>query len=343
MPITIKKLYRDIYPAWDAYMRRNNGSIYHDSRWIDLIKKVFGHDCYHLVAIEGDNIVGGLPLTQLNSMVFGNFLVSMPYFNYGGIVADSSKVEEKLLQSAQETMNQLHCAHVEIRCNNERQFDLPVKTNKVCVLLDLPDDPEILWKSIGSKRRAQVKRPVREGVDFVYGGIDLIDDFYEVFSRNMRDLGTPVYGKDFFSEILMKFPESASIAVVRLKDKPVGAGFLIGNNGKLEIPWASTLREVNRLGVNMFLYWKILEKAIELDFQVFDFGRSSIDANTLKFKKQWGGKVEQLYWYYLLKNSEKLPDLTTKNKKFELMISFWKKLPVSMTKLIGPHIVKNIP
>ena len=222
-------------------------------------------------------------------------------------------------------------------------MDLPVRTDKIAMLLDLPDDPNELWQAIGSKRRAQVKRPIREGVVFLSGGAELLDDFYYVFSNNMRDLGTPVYSKQFFKEILNRFNEKTFIAIVRLKGEAVGAGFLIGNNGKLEIPWASTLRKVNRLGVNMFLYWNILKTAIEKDFRVFDFGRSSKDSGTLKFKKQWGGHEKQLYWYYDLPEGQPLPNLNPSSGKFGAAISVWRKIPVTITNLVGPSIVKNLP
>jgi FemAB-related protein (PEP-CTERM system-associated) len=159
----------------------------------------------------------------------------------------------------------------------------------------------------------------------------------------MHDLGTPVYSKQFFNEMLNTFKENTHIAVVRLNGEAVGAGFLVGNNGKLEIPWASTLRKVNHLGVNMYLYWNILKLAIEKNFQVFDFGRSSKNSGTLKFKKQWGGHEKQLYWYYDLSQGEKLPDLNPNSEKFKAAIQIWKKMPVVLTNWIGPSIVKNLP
>jgi len=341
--LVILKLKPSDHAEWDDYSYNKQASIYHDSRWAQLIKKVFGHNSHHLLARENDKIVGIFPLIQLKSLLFGNFMVSMPYFNYGGIVADSHEVLMSLISSAHELYDELGCSHIEIRFDSEQKIDLPVRTDKIAMLLDLPDDPDELWQAIGSKRRAQVKRPIREGVNFLSGGTELLDDFYYVFSKNMRDLGTPVYSKQFFRVILDTFSENTFIAVVRLNGEAVSAGFLIGNNGKLEIPWASTLRKVNRLGVNMYLYWNILKIAIEKNFQVFDFGRSSKDAGTLKFKKQWGGHEKQLYWYYDLPEGEPLPNLNPSSKKFGTAISVWKKIPVTLTNLIGPSIVKNLP
>ena len=343
MSLSIQQLTHDLEHDWNEYALKNRASIYHDTRWIPLIKKVFGHDSQHILALADGVVVGILPLVQLKSRLFGNFLVSMPYFNYGGAISDNDCVMHALLQSARELSSDLGCSHIEMRFDRKQDIDLQVRLEKVTMLLDLPDEPDQLWQAIGSKRRSQVKRPIREGAEFIMGGEELLNEFYMVFSSNMRDLGTPVYSKHFFKEILRTFSSDSFIAIVRLSGKPVGAGFLLGHQGKLEIPWASTLRKYNRFGINMYMYWNILRAAIEKKYQVFDFGRSSKDAGTLKFKKQWGAKEKQLYWYYDMKEDEPLPGLNPNNAKYQAAISVWKKMPVSLTRIIGPHIVKNLP
>jgi len=343
MSLSIQKLTQNLECKWNEYALNKGASIYHDTRWKYLIEKVFGHKCHYIVALEEGDVVGILPLVQLKSLLFGNFLVSMPYFNYGGVVADNDEIIVSILKSANELSIKLGCSHIEMRFDQIQDVALPVRTDKVTMLLELPDTPDQLWQTIGSKCRAQVKRPIREGVEFVTGGEGLLDEFYSVFSNNMRDLGTPVYGKHFFKEITRAFSDNSFIVIVRLNGKPVGAGFLLGHQGRLEIPWASTLRKYNRLGINMYMYWNILKLAIENNYGVFDFGRSSKDAGTFKFKKQWGSTEKQLYWYYDMDVNEQLPSLNPNNKKYKTAISVWKKLPVAVTKIIGPPIVKYLP
>ena len=329
---------------WDRYVEASNASIYHYSKWKHLIKSVFGHDSYYLY-VENDegNVCGVLPLVHMQSFLFGSFLVSMPYFNYGGVIADNEEVEQELISKARKLCAELKCTHVELRHDKDISSKLPCREDKVTMLLKLPETAEELSKAIGSKRRSQIKRPIREGAEFKIGGEELLNDFYKVFSVNMRDLGTPVYSKKFFKSILMEFGENCKISVVTINGEPVSAGFLILHNKIMEIPWASTLRKVNKFGVNMFLYWNILKSAIEMNVDVFDFGRSSKDAGTLKFKKQWGGESKQLYWHYLLTDGEEMPVLNHSNKKYEMMISAWQKLPVVVSNTLGPHIIKGIP
>ncbi len=160
----------------------------------------------------------------------------------------------------------------------------------------------------------------------------------------MRDLGTPVYPKKFFNNILKEFPETTWICTIYTKDEqPVASGVLVGFKEMLEIPWASSLRNYNNYSPNMLLYWGVLKFACEKGYKVFDFGRSTPNEGTYKFKEQWGAKPLQLYWHYWLKNGGHLPELNPKNPKYQIAIKIWQTLPVGLTRLIGPAIVKNIP
>lgn len=331
--------------AWDAFVDSHaRGSIYHRAAWRALITDLFGHETHYLAAKSAEGrIVGVLPLVRLKSWLFGDFLVSMPYFNYGGAVAVDTSVEEALMKAACELAKELASNHIEFRDNRARDAGWPVRTDKVIMGLALPGSKDALWSDLGSKLRAQIKRPAKEGVTVVEGRKELLPDFYKVFARNMRDLGTPVYPQRLFASILETFPEDARIIALRLRDKPVAAGFLLGFRDRLEIPWASSIGEFNRSGVNMRLYWASLEYAITSGYKVFDFGRSTIDSGTYRFKKQWGPRERPLYWHYWLKEGQSIPQLTPSNPKYSLSIKLWQHLPVWITKQLGPKIVGNLP
>ena len=329
---------------WDNYVAANPAaSIYHRSAWKELIQKTFGHQGVYLLARgKNGNIVGILPLIRLKSLLFGDFMVSMPYFNYGGAVADHPSIEQKLMQAANERAASLDVSHIEYRDDCQRE-GLPARSDKVNMILQLPDNEDELWQGFTSKLRAQVRRPQRENPKILSGGEEHLDAFYAVFARNMRDLGTPVYGKSFFRNILRSFPADSRIIVVTLDDRPVATGFLLGHRDTLEIPWASTIRDVNHLSMNMLLYWEVLKSAIGQQYRQFDFGRSSRDSGTFRFKQQWGARPRQLYWHYWLKEERELPSLNPNNPKFALAINIWKKLPLTVTKWLGPLIVGNLP
>lgn len=330
---------------WDRYVENHpEGSIYHLSAWQSIIKNQFGHNSFYFVSTdENNNINGALPVVQLKSMLFGNYMVSVPYFNYGGVIANNKDIATRLMQQAGELAETKTASHIEFRDTQAYEGQWGLREDKVVMLLDLPAESDILWKDIGTKVRAQVKRPQREPVSSKHGGLDLLDDFYQVFAQNMRDLGTPVYSKAFFKSILQAFPENTHIVCIYHNGKPAAGGFLMGYKNRMEIPWASALREFNKISVNMFLYWEVLKYSIEQGYQQFDFGRSTVNAGTYRFKKQWGAKPKQLYWHYWLADGQDVPKMNPDNPKYKFVINTWQKLPVWLTKIIGPSIVKNLP
>jgi FemAB-related protein (PEP-CTERM system-associated) len=291
-----------------------------------------------------NSINGMLPLVHLKSALFGNYMISLPYFNYGGVCADSEEIGGRLMREAVLYARKYNARHIELRHTHPISDSWQAKTNKVVMKLALPKGSDELWKSFPSKLRSQVQRPVKEGMYVKLGREESLDDFYAIFAENMRDLGTPVYSKGFFRSILRAFPESSWICTVCSEDRqPVAGGFLVGFKDTMEIPWASSLRSYNRLSPNMLLYWSVLKLACEKGFRSFDFGRSTPNEGTYRFKEQWGAKPVQLYWHYWLKNGGPLPELNPKNPKYRIAIAFWKKIPVSIAEIIGPHIVRSIP
>ena len=212
------------------------------------------------------------------------------------------------------------------------------------MLLELPNSPEYLWRSFTSKLKSQIRRPEKEGMYARIGKKEELDSFYKVFAINMRDLGTPVYSKKFFENILKEFPESTWLCTVYNKeDKPLASGFLIGFKERIEIPWASSIRRYNQYSPNMLLYWCSLKFACENGFNIFDFGRCTPGEGTFRFKEQWGARPVQLRWHYWMRNGGPLPDINPENPRYKIAINIWKRLPVGLTRLLGPGIVKNIP
>lgn len=344
-PITVEPISAQHLGAAEAYVAGHPGASIWQRPCVSLfIERTYGHKTRFLCALAPDGrIVGVLPIVQLKSRLFGNFLVSMPYFNYGGVLADNREITEELLAKAEQWRRELQAGHLEMRFCQDNALGLPQRTDKVTFWLPLPSEAADLWDSFQPKLRAQIRRGEREMTGFTIGGEELLDEFYRVFSVNMRDLGTPVYGKDFFRNLLKTLKGEAWIVVVRVRGKAVGCAFLTGYQGRMEIPWASTLRNYNHTSINMIMYWKVLEFAVQQGFEVFDFGRCSEDAGTYRFKQQWGAEPVKLYWDYLLPEGENLPKLNTNNPKFRVLIAVWQRLPVWLANLLGPRIVKALP
>lgn len=328
---------------WDAFVDRCSGaSFYHLYRWREFFSVTQGKETHYLAAYQGKKVVGVLPLVRQKSFLFGDYLVSLPYVNYGGVLADNIEIEVDLITELERLAKAIGVSHAELR-GTAPVGALRVKTNKVAMCLNLPATSDELSKRLGAKLRSQIKRPLRESPTILTGGLELVDKFYEVFSRNMRDLGTPVYSKQMFVQIINQFPDDTDIVIVELNDKPTAVGFLLHNSNTTEVPWASSDRRYNRVGVNMLLYWEMLKLSIERGTSVFDFGRSSKDGGTYRFKKQWGAEPVQLHWSYWLADSDELPEINPENSRYSLAIRLWQKMPVRLTQMIGPALARNLP
>jgi FemAB-related protein (PEP-CTERM system-associated) len=328
---------------WTQYLRgRIAATGYHDWQWRQVFKGAFGYDSMYFAARRRGRIVGVLPTVLLDGWLFGRALISLPFVNYGGVVADDAVTERALLDGAMAAARKHQCRHVELRHFRQHFAELACKRHKVTMTLPLRPAPE-MWTGLDRKARNQVRKAQKSGLTYQVGGGELLKSFYAVFARNMRDLGTPVYGARFFEEILRAFPGRTRIHVVRHGTVPVAAGLTFQTGRAIEIPWASSVRDFNSLCPNHLLYWSALEGAVELGCFTFDFGRSTPNEGTYKFKEQWGAQPVPLCWEYGLLQGDQLPNSSPTNPKFRLAISLWKKLPVGVATRVGPMIVRSIP
>lgn len=331
--------------AWREFTPQSDPQAFHyDPCWVTPLCKGLRHEPYVLTARREGRVVGVLPLALVKSLLFGRFLVSLPYVNSAGVIAEDEAAAGVLIDRAVQLADQLNVRYLELRHEVEHKHPALTHqlTSKVHMRLALPSSPEDLWKQFKPKVRNQIRKGEKQGLAVDWGGRELLGDFYGVFSRNMRDLGTPVFGRRLFRSILEEFAGKAEICVLRLDRLPIAAGLLVHGNGMTEVPSASSLRRYNSTNANMLMYWHLLKRAIERGQPLFDFGRSSVDSNTFRFKKQWGAQPVPAVWqYYVRKGS--VGDMRRENGKYRCLINLWRRMPVGVSRLIGPMIVRGIP
>ncbi|ACU90298.1 FemAB family XrtA/PEP-CTERM system-associated protein [Desulfomicrobium baculatum] len=315
---------------------------YYSHAWRAILERSFGHETHFLAARTNDVMTGVLPLVHMRS-IFGNFLVSLPFVTYGGLLCRDQASSEALLDAAEDLRSRLGAHHVELRHTLAVNPDLPARRHKVAMVLALAQSEEEMWTGFNAKVRNQVRKAQKAGLETVWGEEELLDEFYAVFVRNMRDLGTPVYARSFFANILAGLPGATRIVLIRRQGQPIAAGLLYWHGETLEIPWASSIRDYNSLCPNNLMYWESIRHALRLGLRRFDLGRSSLGSGTFRFKEQWGARPEILQWHYLLPSGAKLPNLSNSNPKFSMAIRLWQRLPLAMTRALGPLIVRDIP
>jgi serine/alanine adding enzyme len=333
--------------GWDEFVRaRPAASVYLLSGWALLAREVFGHEAFFLEARDAMGYLRGvLPLVRQKSLLFGDFLTSMPFFNYGGALAEEVRHAQALMEHARTLAQTLGCRYLEFRDAQPQPGEWRVRTDKVTLIRELPPDFATLSKQLGAKLRSQVKRAEREDPTVRVGGAELLDDFYGVFCRTMRDLGTPVYPRRFLAAILECFPTESLLVVVYRRGVPAAGGFLVMSGGRAEIPWAACREDAKPAGFNMRLYWELLRAVLERGCHQFDFGRSTIDSGTYKFKLQWGAKPIQLYWHRWEKGAAAAaaPQPAAEGRAMRHAIAMWKRLPLGVANTLGPLVSPSLP
>jgi len=328
----------------DLYVSsRRDASAYHHPAWLDVIHRAFGHKTLYLVAESDAAVCGVLPLVFFRSRLFGRFAVSVPFVNYGGILADHDEARRALLDRAVEETRRAGSTHLELRHSGDQMFpQLAARRHKVAMELSLEPTVDRQWQTLDRKVRNQVRKAEKSGLTLEEGGLELLPAFYAVFAHNMRDLGTPVYGVDFFREVLRAFPDRSRVVCVLHQGHPVAASLVHWHRDTIEVPWASALRASNPLCANVLLYWTMIQFAITRGIRTFDLGRSTPGGGTYVFKKQWGAAPRPLVWEYWT-DGRALPTLSPENPKFGLAIRTWQRLPVAVATALGPRIVRHIP
>lgn len=309
----------------------------------DTVFREYRLNATRLVVRSQQKIVCGLPLVTQKSLLLGRQIVSLPWFDDAGILTltEFDEASDRLFRRALTELTNQRCRQLELRCNQPQHPAAAPRTDKVMMHLSLPANPEQLWSGFKATVRNQVRKAEKSQLQAMIGGAELLDEFYRIYSINMRDLGSPCHSRKFFQAVIDAFTPETQICVIRLDGLAVGAGWTMANGSRLEIPWASSLRKFNSLCVNHLMYWTILKNACQRGFDCFNFGRSSVDSGTYRFKKQWGAVPVPLYWYCFDQQGRSIQQQPAK-ESFGWASKIWQRLPLKVSQLIGPVVISRV-
>jgi FemAB-related protein (PEP-CTERM system-associated) len=335
-------------PSWEARWNafidaRPDASFYHRYGWLRVNARAFGHRTFALGAVDDGALVGILPIVQLKSPLFGNLACSMPFVNFGGVVADSPAAEVELLAAAEALLAREGFKYIEIRSRRPAARDLPTSTRKISMTIDLAPGAEALWNAFKTGHRQEIRRAYKHGLSARTGGPELLDAFHAILAECWRDLGTPFYRRSYFQMIFDEFPEAMRITMVFAGSTPVAAEMSAFHNGVVEGMWLGTLAAYRRQMAGYVLYWEAIKHACESGLTRYHLGRSTADSNAETFKKKWNATPTQLYWQYLMPAGAVMPELNPDSPKYRMAIDTWRRLPVSVTRMIGPSLARCIP
>lgn len=326
---------------WDRYVEAcPEATFYHRAGWKKVIESAFHHPAYYLYAQSGDSICGVLPLGHIRSRFFGNALISTPFGVYGGIAASSDTARAALAAAAEDLAVRLGVDYVELRHCNHLYKGWLTKDLYVTFRKRIDPDPERNFLAIPRKQRAMIRKGIQANLK---SEIDHdVKRFFDNYAASYRRLGTPVLSKRYFRILLEVFGKDCEILTVTKDGRPVSSVFSYFFRNEILPFYGGGTLEARELKANDFMYWELMRRACERGVESFDFGRSRRGTGSYRFKKHWGFEPEPLHYQYRLVRALDVPNLSPGNRKYQLAIGLWKRLPLAVTKILGPLIARNL-
>ena len=333
--------------AWDKFVANEASATFcHKSGWGRVIESVWKHPAYHLLAERGNEITGVLPLFHVKSRLFGSMLVSSPNAVYGGAVAIDQISAEALVVEAKKIAVKLQVDFLELRDAFENESVDPELHRKDLYFTfshPISTDEDALMKTFPRDIRTMIRKGIKNELTAQLGREELLDEFYEAYATSVHHLGTPVFPKKLFATFLCEFPNESDILLIRQGDKVAGGVLNFYFRDTVMPYYGGAYGEFYRAGINNYMYWALMQSAAARGYTRFDFGRSKNATGAFEFKRGWGMQMTALPYQFYLVKAQEMPNLNPTNPKYEMMINIWKKLPYSVTKIIGPALVKNFP
>ena len=338
---TLTRLTESDDERWQAFVREQQGENGHDLAILQTIEASFGLTVERYAACDGERWGAILPLIRQESLL-GKFWTSIPFFNYAGVLGSDTGAGRFLAEAIRDLAAAGSADRLEIRQRGPLESDLETVQLKSGYDLELPRDPEEIWMALKTKQRTRIRRCRKAGYSVRVVAADEWPVFWRLLSRRWHELGSPILPQQFFARLAERLGERVEIVLVEKDGQAAAAGYLLEHQGRIEIPWAASGREHDRFGVNMLLYSRVLERAVERGAKVFDFGRSTPGGGHATFKLQWGAVERPLSWAVWSRGSRGRQQEPGRGGR-SLVASAWRRLPQSIADRLGPRLSPRIP
>jgi len=326
---------------WDAYVEAcPQATFFHRAGWREAIRRTFGHRTWYLQAERDGRLVGVLPLGRVRSLLFGDALISTPFCVYGGIAADDADAAAALAAAGRSLADELGVDYLELRHRLPRGDAPPQKELYVGFRKPIDPDPDVNLKAIPRKQRAMVRKGMQAGLA---SEIDAaVDRFYAAYSESVRNLGTPVMPRAWFASLKQVFGDDCEVMSVTSGGTVVASVMSFYFRDEVLPYYGGGPPAARNLKANDFMYWELMRRACLRGVRVFDYGRSKRGAGSYHFKRNWGFEPEPLHYEYHLVKAREIPDVSPTNRKYRLMVRAWQRLPLGVTRAVGPLIARYL-
>jgi FemAB-related protein (PEP-CTERM system-associated) len=340
-PLAITEFHPRDEAAWEAFVERcPEATFFHRIGWRRILEEVFGHRTQYLCAKEGGTIRGVLPLAEVKSLLFGHSLVSTPFCVYGGAAAETEAARTALEEAACRLAESRGVDHLALRNRQARRPDWPRQDLYATFRKPLDPDPEANFRGIPRKQRAMVRKGMDAGLR---GEIDAgVERLYPLYAESVRNLGTPVFPLAYFRALKAEFGADCEVLTITHQGRPVSSVLSFYFRDEVLPYYGGGTEAARDLKANDFMYWELMRRAAEQGVRVFDFGRSKRDTGSYRFKKHWGFEPEPLHYEYHLVRDEAVPQRNPLNPRYRFFIEAWKRLPVAVTRAVGPVLARHL-
>jgi FemAB-related protein (PEP-CTERM system-associated) len=328
--------------AWDDFvLAQPQATFFHRAGWQGVVRDVLQHDSYFLYAQQQGRVLGVLPLAHVNTWLFGNALVGLPFAVYGGVVAATAQAGQALEAAAQALAERLGVEHLEMRNRARRHCDWPVQDLYVTFRKTLERDDELRLQSIPRKQRAMVRKGMHNGL---HSQPDAdVERFFPLYANTMRRHGTPALSKRYFQALRCAFGADCEVLTVCAADgQPVSSVLSFYFRDEVLPYYAGDTPLARDLAANDYKYWALMCRASQRGATVFDYGRSKQGTGSYAFKKNWGFHPTPLHYEYQLYRRSAIPQNNPANQRFKPLIALWRRLPQGVVNWLGPRLVRGL-
>lgn len=330
---------------WFAYLAHDlTADISHHPAWGQVFKQAFDLDSLLVIHRTEGRIDGGVPLVLFDQRLTGKALISMPFLNYGGLLADNDRVQDGIVAACRRLLEKAGADYVELRHTGFSIGPAANQTiqNRFAFRLPVNRPSQEIFDSLKKQLRTRLRKAAGMGLSY-YHGQERLDDFYGLFATAMKEHGTPVLPKRFFALTLEHLSDHAEIFVAYKDSRPVGGKLVLTFQNRATMTWGCYPDRDKDLLANYYLTWELIQQLAGGPVETLDFGRSSRESGSYTYKSNWQAAEIPIYVDYLAADPGKIPQLKPENPKFKLAIAVWQRLPLALTKLIGPRLARYFP
>ncbi len=320
------------------------GTPFHLPAWSAAVARGCRQRAHYLLAEQGGEIAGVLPLTELHSALFGRALVSAGFAVDGGILARSAEAAESLAAAAWSLAGRLSCPGVELRGGVLPGAGWHVSNGTYAGFVrPLAGDDTAELAQIPRKQRAEVRRAL--GFDLtVETGRGERDRaaHYAVYAESVRNLGTPVFPRRLFDAVLDGLGADADILTVRREGAPLASVLSLYHQGTVMPYWGGGTAAARTWRANDLMYFALMRHARERGCTRFDFGRSKFGTGAFAFKKNWGFEPRPLTYATRTADGAAPREVNPLSPRYRLQVAAWRHLPLALANRIGPVISRGL-